>query len=271
MIEYFKIFIMSFVQGITEWLPVSSTGHMIIVDEFLKLSQSENFMELFLILVQLGSIMAVVVLFFNKLNPIDFKHKKLKPQTINLWKKVLIASIPAAIIGLLFDDLIDQYLFKTIVVAVMLVVYGVGFIVIENKKQPSVTNDLEQLSYKQALTIGFFQVLALIPGTSRSGATILGGLLMRIKRTAVAEFSFFMAIPVMLGASLLKLIKIGMDFQASEWLLMLFGCLVAFLVSLWAIRFLLNYVKNHDFKLFGWYRIGLGAILLIYFLINFVK
>ncbi len=270
MFGYLKVFILSLVQGVTEWLPVSSTGHMIIVDEFLQLGQSVEFKELFLILVQLGSIMAVVVLFFNKLNPVDFKQKKFKPETIELWKKVLVASIPAAIIGLAFDDLIDEYLFNAPVVVVMLIVYGIGFIVVENQKRPAETKDLDKITYRQALLVGAFQVLALVPGTSRSGATILGGLLLKIKRTVIAEFSFFMAIPVMFGASLLKLIKVGFDLTAAEWLLIGFGCVVAFVVSLLAIKFLLNYVKNHDFKIFGWYRIGLGALLLIYFLFKFL-
>ncbi len=265
LIELIKIIVLGVVEGITEWLPISSTGHMILVENFIKLSQSEAFRSVFLIIVQLGAILAVLTIYFHKLMPYDFRSKRIKPMTLNLWGKVLVASIPAAIIGLAFDDVIDKYLLNPVTVAVMLIVYGIGFIAVERTKKPATINQLGQLSYKQALQIGAFQVLALIPGTSRSGATILGGLLMKIKRSVIAEFSFFMAIPVMFGASLLKLIKVGLKFTASEWLLLALGTITAYLVSFFAIKFLISYIKKHDFQVFGWYRIALGAIVLLWF------
>ena len=265
LIELIKIIVLGVVEGITEWLPISSTGHMILVENFIKLSQSEAFRSVFLIIVQLGAILAVLTIYFHKLMPYDFRSKRLKPMTLNLWGKVLVASIPAAIIGLALDDVIDKYLLNPVTVAVMLIVYGIGFIAVERTKKPVTINQLGQLSYKQALQIGAFQVLALIPGTSRSGATILGGLLMKIKRSVIAEFSFFMAIPVMFGASLLKLIKVGLKFTASEWILLVLGTITAYLVSFFAIKFLVSYIKKHDFQVFGWYRIVLGAIVLLWF------
>lgn len=265
LIELIKIIILGVVEGITEWLPISSTGHMILVENFIKLSQSEAFRSVFLIIVQFGAILAVLTIYFHKLMPYDFRSKRIKPMTLNLWGKVLVASIPAAIIGLAFDDVIDKYLLNPVTVAVMLIVYGIGFIAVERTKKPATINQLGQLSYKQALQIGAFQVLALIPGTSRSGATILGGLLMKIKRSVIAEFSFFMAIPVMFGASLLKLIKVGLKFTAPEWFLLVLGTITAYLVSFFAIKFLVSYIKKHDFQVFGWYRIALGAIVLLWF------
>lgn len=267
-IEIIKIVILGVVEGVTEWLPISSTGHMILVENFIKLAQSEAFRSVFLIIVQLGAILAVLTLYFNKLNPYDFKTKHLKQPTVNLWSKVLVASIPAAVIGLMLDDIIDKYLLNPVIVAIMLMVYGIGFIMIERRKKPATVNQLGQLSYKQALQIGAFQVLALIPGTSRSGATILGGLLMQIKRSVIAEFSFFMAIPVMFGASLLKLIKTGLKFTATEWTLLAIGTLTAYIVSFFAIKFLVGYIKKHDFQVFGWYRIVLGALVLLWFLLK---
>lgn len=265
LIELIKIIVLGVVEGITEWLPISSTGHMILVENFIKLSQSEAFRSVFLIIVQLGAILAVLTIYFHKLMPYDFRSKRLKPMTLNLWGKVLVASIPAAIIGLALDDVIDKYLLNPVTVAVMLIVYGIGFIAVERTKKPATINQLGQLSYKQALQIGAFQVLALIPGTSRSGATILGGLLMKIKRSVIAEFSFFMAIPVMFGASLLKLIKVGLKFTASEWFLLVLGTVTAYLVSFFAIKFLVSYIKKHDFQVFGWYRIALGVVVLLWF------
>lgn len=265
LVELIKIIILGVVEGITEWLPISSTGHMILVENFIKLSQSEAFRSVFLIIVQLGAILAVLTIYFHKLMPYDFRSKRIKPMTLNLWGKVLVASIPAAVIGLAFDDVIDKYLLNPVTVAVMLIVYGAGFIVVERTKKPATINQLGQLSYKQALQIGAFQVLALIPGTSRSGATILGGLLMKIKRSVIAKFSFFMAIPVMFGASLLKLIKVGLKFTASEWLLLALGTITAYLVSFFAIKFLVSYIKKHDFQVFGWYRIALGVVVLLWF------
>lgn len=264
-IEIIKIIILGIVEGITEWLPISSTGHMILIENFIKLNQSEAFRNTFLIIVQLGAILAVLTLYFNKLNPYDFKTKQLKQPILKLWSKVLVASIPAGIVGLAFDELIDSYLFSPIVVSIMLVVYGLAFIVIERRKKPALIHDFDQLSYKQALQIGMFQMLAMIPGTSRSGATILGGLLMKIKRSVIAEFSFFMAIPVMFGASLLKLIKVGLYFDTSEWTLLIIGTVTAYIVSFFSIKFFIGYIKKHDFRIFGLYRIVLGLVVLLWF------
>lgn len=268
MLELLKIIVLSIVEGITEWLPVSSTGHLILFEELLKLNQSEAFKTTFLILVQLGAILAVVILYFNKLNPYNFKKRQLKSSTLNLWGKVLVASIPAAVIGLAFDDIIEKCLLNPTVVAIMLILYGVGFILVERRKRPATINQLNQLTYKQALLIGSFQVLALVPGTSRSGATILGGLLLKIRRSIIAEFSFFMAIPVMFGASFLKLIKTGLSFNLIEWLLLVAGMISAFLVSWFAIKFLMNYIKKHDFQVFGRYRIVLGLLVLVWFFLK---
>jgi undecaprenyl-diphosphatase len=267
-IEIIKIIILGIVEGITEWLPISSTGHMILIENFIKLNQSEAFRNTFLIIVQLGAILAVLTLYFNKLNPYDFKTKQFKQPILKLWSKVLVASIPAGIVGLAFDELIDSYLFSPIVVSIMLVVYGLAFIVIERRKKPALVHDFDQLSYKQALQIGMFQMLAMIPGTSRSGATILGGLLMKIKRSVIAEFSFFMAIPVMFGASLLKLIKVGLYFDTSEWALLIIGTVTAYIVSFFSIKFFIGYIKKHDFRIFGLYRIVLGLVVLLWFVLT---
>lgn len=268
-IEIIKVIFLGIVQGITEWLPISSTGHMILVDEFIKLNITPEFKEMFLVVIQLASIMAVVVLYFHKLNP--FSPKKTtreKRDTISLWMKVIVGVIPAAVIGLLFDDWLNEHLYNYITVAIMLILYGVLFIVVENKNKNKTTKirNFTELSYKTAFCIGIFQVLALIPGTSRSGSTILGGILLGAHRPIAAEFSFFMSIPVMFGASLLKLIKFGFDFTGAEMVTLLIGMVVAFLVSIIAIRFLMRYIRNNDFKAFGWYRIILGILILIYFI-----
>lgn len=270
-IEILKAIFFGIVQGITEWLPISSTGHMILLDEFIKMDVSKEFMDLFLVVVQLGSILAVVVLFFHKLNP--FSPKKTvqeRRDTLSLWGKVLVAAIPAGIIGLLFGDEIQAQCYNFPVVAVALIVYGIAFIIIENKnrnRRPLV-KDFQKLNYRVALVIGIFQILALIPGTSRSGSTILGAILIGCSRYVAAEFSFFLAIPMMLGASGLELIKAGFDFTSSEWVILIIGMVVAFVVSLFAIKFLMNFIKKHNFKAFGYYRIILGAVLLIYFVIT---
>lgn len=267
-IELLKVIFLGIVEGITEWLPVSSTGHMILVDEFIKLNMTPAFMEMFFVVIQLGAIMAVVCLFWDKLFPFEFKGGfKVKTDTMNLWFKIAVACVPAAIIGLLFDDVIDKYLFNPVTVALMLILYGVLFIVIENRnkgRRPMV-NDLSQITYKFALMVGVFQLLALIPGTSRSGATIVGAILIGASRYVASEFTFFLAIPVMLGASLLKILKFGLVFTASEAVVLGTGTLVAFFVSILAIKFLMGYIKKHDFKVFGWYRIILGIIVLAYF------
>lgn len=267
-IELLKVIFLGIVEGITEWLPVSSTGHMILVDEFIKLDMTPAFMEMFFVVIQLGAIMAVVCLFWDKLFPFEFKGGfKVKTDTMNLWFKIAVACVPAAIIGLLFDDVIDEYLFNPVTVALMLILYGVLFIVIENRnkgRRPMV-NDLSQITYKFALMVGIFQLLALVPGTSRSGATIVGAILIGASRYVASEFTFFLAIPVMLGASLLKILKFGLVFTASEAVVLGTGTLVAFFVSILAIKFLMGYIKKHDFKVFGWYRIILGIIVLAYF------
>lgn len=269
-----KVIILGIIEGITEWLPISSTGHLILVDEFIKMDVSSDFMTMFNVVIQLGAIMAVVVLFFHKLNPFSpQKTQGQKKETWVLWSKVLVACIPAAIIGLLLDDWLDAKFYNFFTVSLMLIIYGVAFIVIEKKnrnKQPKCT-DLNHFTYKAAAVVGAFQVLALIPGTSRSGATILGAILIGASRFVATEFSFFLGIPVMFGASFLKIIKFllkGNHFGASELVLLLTGCLVAFGVSIFVIKFLLNYIKRNDFTVFGWYRIILGVLLLSYWLFS---
>ena len=270
MLEMLKVILFGIVEGITEWLPISSTGHLILVDEFVKLNASEAFMEMFNVVIQLGAIMAVVVLYFNKLNPFaKKKSRKQKAQTIQLWMKVVVACIPAGVLGILFDDWMEEHLHNYIVVSIMLILYGVFFIVIENwnkRSTPNVTK-LSQLSYKTAFIIGMFQVLSLVPGTSRSGATIIGALLIGVSRYVAAEFTFFLAVPTMLGASLLKLLKFGFSFTGMELAILLVGMVVAFVVSVAVIRFLMDFVKKHDFKVFGWYRIVLGVIVIAYFML----
>ncbi len=273
MLEMLKVVLLGIVEGITEWLPISSTGHLILVDEFVKLGASDAFKEMFNVVIQLGAILAVVVLFFHKLNP--FSPKKTveeKKDTISLWMKVVIACIPAGVLGILFDDWMEAHFHNYVVVSLMLILYGVLFIVIErwNKGRNAVVTDLAQLSYKTALLIGVFQVLSLIPGTSRSGATIIGALLLGVTRYVAAEFTFFLAIPVMVGASgvkILKFLKDGGGFSGTEAGMLIVGCLVAFLVSAVAIKFLMGYVKKHDFAVFGYYRIILGILVLGYFLL----
>ena len=258
-------------EGITEWLPISSTGHLILVEEFIHLTLSEEFMEMFNVVIQLGAIMAVVVLYFHKLNPFTGKKtEKQKMLTIQLWVKVLIASIPAALIGLAFDDFIDEHFMNYVVVAIMLIVYGIAFIVIETQhknKKPAV-NKISELTIPMVLIIGCFQVLALIPGTSRSGATIVGALLIGTARSVAAEFTFYLAIPVMFGASFLKILKFGLHFTFAEFFLLMLGCIVSFAVSVFAIKFLMEYIRKHDFKAFGYYRIVLGIIVLLYFTVT---
>ena len=268
LIEYLKVIFLGFVEGITEWLPVSSTGHMILVDEFIKLNMTPEFMEMFFVVIQLGAILAVIFIFWNKIFPFEFKGGlKIKQDIMNLWFKIIVACLPAAVIGILFDDLLDKYFYNYQTVALMLIIYGVLFIIIENrnKGRKPVVCDLSQITYKFALMIGIFQLLALIPGTSRSGATILGAILIGASRYVASEFTFFLAIPVMLGASLLKILKFGFVFTSAELITLLLGSFVAFAVSIFAIKFLMGYIKKHNFKVFGWYRILLGIIVLLYF------
>ncbi len=264
MLDVLKVIILGIVEGITEWLPVSSTGHLILVGDLLSPDLSDNFMEMFNVVIQLGAIMAVVVIYFHKLNPFSpRKTNKQKMLTWQMWIKVFIASIPAGVVGVLFNDILDKLFYKPLPVAVMLIVYGVLFIIIENRnkgKRPSITK-ISELSVSMLLWIGFFQMLALIPGTSRSGATIVGALLIGVSREVAAEFTFFLAIPAMFGASLLKLARFGLEFTGKEFGLLLLGCIVSFALSIVAIKFLMNYIKKNDFKVFGYYRIILGGII----------
>ena len=278
-IELLKAVLFGIVEGITEWLPVSSTGHMILLDEFIKLKVTPEFYEMFQVVIQLGAIAAVLVLFFHKLNPFSPKKDGLqKKNTWTLWGKVIVAVLPSAVIGLLLDDWMDAHLYNYIVVAITLIVYGVAFLYVEklNEKRPVKIDDVHAIDYRTALYIGAFQCLSLIPGTSRSGATILGAILLGVGRSAGAEFSFFLAIPTMLGASALKILKYGLDIVQAEAALptalefadLAIGCVVSFIVSLLVIRGLMEYVRKHSFAVFGKYRIGLGILVLGYFVIR---
>jgi len=265
--DLIKTVILGVVEGLTEWLPISSTGHMILVDEFIKLDVTKQFMDMFLVVIQLGAILAVVVLNFEKLNPFSsWKSRQEKRDTVELWKKVIVATLPAGIIGLMLNKFMEEHLMTAPVVATTLIFYGILFIIIENynkRRHPRVT-DLRNLDYKTALIIGFFQVLSLVPGTSRSGATIIGGLLFGASRYVATEFTFFLAIPVMFGASFLKMVKFGIHYTGAEVLILVLGMVTAFIVSILSIRFLLSYIKTNDFKAFGWYRIVLGIVVIAY-------
>ena len=274
MIEILKSILYGVIEGITEWLPISSTGHMILLEEIMPMNVSKSFWSMFLVVIQLGAILAVVVLYWNKIFPFR-KNKEGKYTSVKsiwiLWSKILVATIPAAFIGLALDDWIDAHLYNGFVVAIMLILVGVAFIYIENRNKDmcSSVNSLSALSYKDALIIGLFQVVAaVLPGTSRSGATIVGVLIIGVSRAVAAEFTFFLAIPVMFGASLLKLVKFGLAFSVLEFFILVIGMVVAFFVSIFVIRFLMSYIKKHDFKVFGWYRIVLGAFVLIFFAIR---
>lgn len=292
LVEWFKVIILGVVEGITEWLPISSTGHLILVNEFLKMEQSDAFMEMFDVVIQLGAIMAVVVLFWGKLWPFhsakkapeggwfvyeaksgfmkgfqSFCNKYCHMDIITLWVKIVVACLPAAIMGIKFDDYMDEHFYNPTVVAIALIVYGVIFIVLETfnaRRRPKITS-LEDMTFKTAILIGVFQILALIPGTSRSGSTIIGGILLGASREVAAEFTFFLGIPIMFGASFVKLLKFGFIFTGSELFVLLLGMAVAFGVSYFSLKFLMGYIKKHDFKVFGWYRIALGVLVLIYF------
>lgn len=268
-IELLKVLLLGIVEGITEWLPISSTGHMLLVDEFVALNATPAFKEMFFVVIQLGAIMAVVLLYWNRMFPFSWKRRKpqIEPRIFALWFRVLVACLPAGIIGVLFDDWMTAHLETPAVIAAMLILYGGLFIVVENwnkHRRPRI-KALEDIGYGTALMIGFFQVLSLIPGTSRSGATIIGALLIGVSRTAAAEFTFFLAVPTMLGASAFKLFKFGFDFTGTQLLTLGLGMLVAFLVSVATIKFLMDYIRRHDFKAFGWYRIALGLVVLGYF------
>lgn len=283
--EFIKSIILGIVEGITEWLPVSSTGHLILVNEFLQLNVSndadvnESFINMFNVVIQLGAIMAVVLIFWKKLFPFGKKDNShpwkkegfgayVKADIMQMWFKVIVACLPAAVIGVLFDDVFEALFYRPWVIAIALIVFGIAFIIIENrnKNKSAKVNTINELTYQAALIIGLFQLIAAIfPGTSRSGATILGALLIGISRTVAAEFTFYLAVPVMFGASLLKIVKYDGGFTGSQIGILLIGMIVAFLVSVVVIKFLMDYIKKHDFKVFGWYRIILGILVLIYF------
>lgn len=274
-VEMLKAVLFGVVEGITEWLPISSTGHMILLDEFIQLQMSDAFKTMFNVVIQLGAILAVVVLYFPKLWPFRRGGKGLtswlRMDTVSLWIKVVVAILPSAIVGIPFDDWMDAHLHTAPVVAAMLVIYGVAFILIERRQNPhkrARVQSVELIDMRMALAIGLFQVLSLVPGTSRSGATILGGMLMGCSRAAASEFSFFLAIPTMAGASLIKVLKFGLSFTGAELMILLVGCVTAFVVSVVAIRTFIGYVKKHSFTAFGWYRIALGALVAVYFLIK---
>lgn len=273
LIELLKTVVLGIVQGITEWLPISSTGHMILVDQFMPLNQPSGFIDLFLVVIQFGSILAVVTLYFHKLNPFSPKKtSKEKSETWSMWFKVLVACIPAAVIGLLFDDFITAHTYNAWVVSAALIIYGIIFIIIERRNKTPKINFIDALDYKTALLIGAFQVLSLIPGTSRSGSTIIGAVILGASRFVAAEFSFFLAIPVMFGASLLKIVKFFMEtgggFSGEQLGILLLGMAVAYAVSIAAIKFLMSYIRNHDFTVFGYYRIAVGVLVIAYFLIS---
>lgn len=271
MINILKAVLFGIVEGITEWLPVSSTGHMIILDEFIKLDCTPEFLEMFLVVIQLGAIMAVVILFWNKIFPFQFRDKSkpvIEMDKIMLWLKIVVACIPAAVIGILFDDVFEALFYHAIPVAMALIVFGVAFIIVERRNQQgnrrAKIQSLQEITFQTALLIGIFQLIAAIfPGTSRSGATIVGALLIGVSRSAAAEFTFVLAVQVMFGASLLKLLKFGLAFTSGELVILIVGMLVSFVVSVFVIQFLMDYIKKHDFQIFGWYRIVLGAIVLL--------
>ena len=268
-IETLKVIFLGIIEGITEWLPISSTGHMLLVDEFFKLKATDEFKELFFVVIQLGAILAVILLFWKKMWPFGITNNKLeiKKDIFSIWFKVVAACIPGAVITLLFDDYVEEHFHTPLIIALALIAYGVGFILVEtlNKKRITSSCSIYTISYKSALLIGLFQVLSIIPGTSRSGATIIGALIIGLSREVAAEFTFFLAVPVMFGWSFLKLLKFGLAFSLTEILILILGMIVAFLVSVVVIKFLMGYIKKHDFKVFGWYRIILGAIVLLYF------
>lgn len=270
-IEILKAIILGIVEGITEWLPISSTGHMILVDEFLKMNVSEEFKNMFLVVIQLGAILAVVVLYFKKLIPLEINQsKKLvwKKDTLSMWVKIIVSCVPAAVVGVLFDDKLEEIFYNWQTVAAMLIIFGILFIVIEklNKGKQSKINSISEFTYQTAIIIGLFQLIAAVfPGTSRSGATIVGALLIGVSRSVAAEYTFFLAVPVMFGASALKLVKFGFNFTAEELVILATGMIFAFAVSILAIKFLMGYIKKHDFTVFGWYRIVLGIAVFIYF------
>ena len=268
--EILKVILLGIVEGITEWLPISSTGHMLLVDEFITLHMTGEFKEMFFVLIQLGAILAVVLLFWKKMFPFQFTNKQeifIKKDIFSLWFKVVVACIPGAVVTLLFDDYIDAYLHTPLVIAGMLILYGIIFILVENqnKKRVPKVQALSDITYQTAFFIGLFQVLSIVPGTSRSGATMIGALIIGVSRVAAAEFTFFLAVPVMFGFSAMKLLKFGFSFTGAELMVLVLGMFVAFIVSVLVIKILMEYIQKHDFKVFGWYRIVLGVLILFYF------
>lgn len=271
MIEILKAILFGIVEGITEWLPISSTGHMILLDEFVSLKVSPSFWEMFLVVIQLGAILAVVVIYFRQLWPFQSKPFGIAREKLVLWAKIIVACIPAAVVGLLFEDQIDALFYNYRTVALALIVFGIGFLFVERHNRTTLprVNSLEELSFRDAILVGLFQLIAAIfPGTSRSGATILGGIMLGLSRQIAAEFTFFLAVPVMFGASLLKLVKFGFDFTTSEVAILAAGMVTAFIVSIVAIKFLMGYIKKHSFEFFGYYRIVLGLTVLVYFFVR---
>lgn len=269
-IEIIKVLLIGIVEGITEWLPISSTGHMILLDEFIKLNVSAEFLEMFLVVIQLGAIMAVVCLYFRKLNPFSKKkNAEENMDTLKIWLKVIIGCLPAAVLGLILDDWLNDHFYNSVTVATTLILYGIFFILLENRnnKRSFAINDFSDMSLKTAFAIGCFQCLSMVPGTSRSGSTILGAMLLGVDRKTSAEFSFFMAIPIMFGASLLKIVKFGLAFTTTEIMILFIGMVTAFIVSVLAIKFLIGYIQKKDFKAFGYYRIVLGILVLLYFFV----
>jgi len=267
-LEILKVIFLGIVEGITEWLPISSTGHMLLVDEFLKINMTEEFKEMFFYVIQLGAILAVVLIFWKKIFPFQFRDKTkpiIKKDIFSMWFKVVVACVPGAVVTIFFDDVIEAYLHTPLVIAATLIVYGIAFIWIEvwNRKRRPIIRKVDDFSFKTAFIIGLFQVLSIIPGTSRSGATIIGALIIGVSRVAAAEFTFFLAIPVMVGMSLLKMLKFGFNFSFEEFWVLLIGTFVAFFVSVVVIKFLMSYIKKHDFRIFGFYRILVGIIVLI--------
>ncbi|MFK4783431.1 undecaprenyl-diphosphate phosphatase [Lactococcus petauri] len=274
-IELLKIIFLGIVEGITEWLPVSSTGHMLLVDAFIHTNMTQSFKDMFFVVIQLGAIIAVIVEFWSQMNPfvnVEGKGVRIKRSVFNMWVKVVVAFLPSAVFGLFLNDFLEENFGTPLTIAIMLIVYGIAFIVIErwNKTRVPKINTMKEITYQTALIIGMFQVLSMIPGTSRSGATIIGALLIGVSRVVAAEFTFFLAVPTMLGASAFKLLKFGLHFSLSEVIALIVGMVVAYVVSIFVIKFLMNYIKRRDFQIFGWYRIALGIIVILFILVGVI-
>ncbi|WP_019299316.1 undecaprenyl-diphosphate phosphatase [Lactococcus garvieae] len=274
-IELLKIIFLGIVEGITEWLPVSSTGHMLLVDAFIHTNMTQDFKDMFFVVIQLGAIIAVIVEFWSQMNPfvnVEGKGVRIKRSVFNMWVKVVVAFLPSAVFGLFLNDFLEENFGTPLTIAIMLIVYGIAFIVIErwNKTRVPKINTMKEITYQTALIIGMFQVLSMIPGTSRSGATIVGALLIGVSRVVAAEFTFFLAVPTMLGASAFKLLKFGLHFSLSEVIALIVGMVVAYVVSIFVIKFLMSYIKRRDFQIFGWYRIALGIIVILFILVGVI-